>query len=154
LLCYSLLLVVSLSGQSAHEDRVTAAAVSKLSSTLMALKDATASRASRSQELVDEMMSLAKKDYCPPRLVIARFADKLTSALVGRKLNESQVTTVQQSIVNVLRGSGTSNLSLADRLQETLTVLGISPSETRFIIRDFIAVGEAVRGPDDTPLIR
>jgi hypothetical protein len=120
----------------------------------MALKDAAASRASRSQELVDEMMSLAKRDYCPPRLVITHFADKLTSALLGKKLNEAQMTTVQQSIVDVLRGSGTSNLSLADRLQATLTALGISPSETRLIIRDFIAVGEAVRGPDDTPLIR
>jgi|ERR1700687_820795 len=153
LLCHPLLLVVSLSGQSAQEDRVTAAAVSKLNSTLMALKDAAASRASRSQELVDEMMSLAKRDG-PPRLVITRFADKLTNALTGRKLNEAQMTTVQQSIVDVLRGSGTSNLSLADRLQETLIVVGISSSETRLIIRDFIAVGEAVRGPDDTPLIR
>jgi hypothetical protein len=153
LLCYPLLLVLSLSGQSTHEDEVASAAVSKLNSTLMALKDATASRASRSQELADEMMSLAKRDG-PSRLVITRFADKLTNALVGRKLNETQMTVVQQSIVQVLRGSRTSNLSLADRLQETLTVLGISPSETRLIITDFIAVGEAVRGPDDTPLIR
>jgi predicted nucleic acid-binding protein len=147
------LLVVSLSGQSAHEDAVAAAAVRKLNSTLIALKDATASRASRSQEIVDEMMSLAKSD-CPPRPVITRFADKLTNALVGRKLNEAQMTMIQRSIVEVLRGLRTSNLSLADCLQETLTDLGISPSETRLIITDFIAVGEAVRGPDDTPLIR
>jgi hypothetical protein len=154
LFCYPLLLVLSLSGQSAPEGRVFAAAFSRLNSTLRALKDAGASRASLRLELVDEMMSLAESDSRPPRPVVARFADELTSALIGRKLSSNQMTTVQQSIIEVLRRSGTSNLGLANRLQETLTALGISSWKTQLVLREFIAVGEAVQGPDDSPLAR
>jgi len=100
------------------------------------------------------MMSLAESDSRPPRPVVARFADELTSALIGRKLSSDQMTTVQQSIIEVLRRSGTSNLGLANRLQETLTALGISSSKTQLVLREFIAVGEAVQGPDDSPLAR
>jgi hypothetical protein len=146
------LFVVSMSGQSVREDGGTAAAIGKLNSTLVTLKDAGASRASLSQQLVDEMTSMAETGHRPPRPVVASFADELTRGLIGRKLNSAQMTAIQQCIVEVVRRAGTSNLGLANRLRETLISSGIDSSKTQLIVRNFIAVGEAVQGPDDSPL--
>ena len=146
------LFVLSLSGQSVREDEATRVTLSKLNSTLMALKDAGASQASLSQQLVDEMMSLAENEHRPSRPVVTNFADELTRELTGRGLNSAQITAMRQCIVEVMRRTGTSNLELASRLQETLAGIGIGSSKTQLIVRNFIAVREAVRGPDDSPL--
>jgi len=148
------LLVVSMSGQSVREDRGTVAAIGRLRSTLVTLQDAGASRASLSQELVDEMTSLAEIGHRPPRPVVATFADELTRELIGRKLNSEQMTAIHQCIVEVVRRVGTSNLNLAKRLQDTLVSSGIDSSKTQLVVRNFIAVGEAVQGPDDSPMAR
>jgi hypothetical protein len=84
--------------------------------------------------------------------VSKRLCSHFRPARIIRKLSSDQMTTVQQSIIEVLRRSGTTNLGLANRLQETLTALGISSSKTQLVLREFIAVGEAVQGPDDSPL--
>jgi len=146
------LFVLSLSGQSVREDEATRATLSKLNSTLMALKDAGASQASLSQQLVDEMMSLAENEHRPSRPVVTSFADELTRELTGRGLNSAQITAMRQCIVEVMHRTGTSNLDLASRLQETLAGIGIGSSRRQLIVRNFIAVREAIRGPDDSPL--
>jgi hypothetical protein len=92
---------------------------------------------------------LAENDERPLRLVVERFADGLIRELVGKHLNSDQITAVRQCIVEVMRRTGASNLNLATRLQETLTSIGVTSWKKKLIVKDFIKVGEAVRGPDD-----
>jgi hypothetical protein len=150
-LSYFFLIAFSLNAQTVRESEIPTTTSSKLNATLMALKDPGASHTSLNQQLVDEMMSLADKDHQPPRPIVTAFADELTAALVGQKLDKSQITVVQQTIVEIMRRSGSSNES-ACHLQETLTAIGIGHSKTQLIVGDLIAVGEAVRGADDSPL--
>ena len=145
------LIALSLNAQTVPESEASQTTISKLNDTLMALKDPGASRASLSRQLVDEMMSLAEKDHQQVRPIVAAFADELTGALIGQKLNKSQISAVQQAIVEIMRRFGSSNES-ACHLQETLTAIGTGYSKTQLIVRDLIAVGEAVRGADDSPL--
>jgi len=136
-------------GQAVRENDADAAAISKLDSALTALNDARASQASVSEQVVEGMMVLAENEERPLRPVVARFADELTRELVGRLLNTDQMTAVRQCVVEVMHRTRTSNLNLATRLQEALTSIGISSSKKLLIVKDFIKVGEAVRGPDD-----
>ena len=125
-----------------------------LDSTLVKLKEGRASQSRLSQELANLMMRLAENDHQPPRPVVVSFADKLTRELIGRQLNNAQITAMRECIVEAMRRTEMSNTGLAIRLQQTLIGIGIDPSKTQLIIRDFIAVREAVQGPDDSPLIK
>jgi hypothetical protein len=142
-------LAIGLSGQAVHENDADSAAIGKLTSALMALNEARASQASVSEQVVEGMMLLAENDERPLRLVVERFADGLIRELVGKHLNSDQITAVRQCIVEVMRRTGASNLNLATRLQETLTSIGVTSWKKKLIVKDFIKVGEAVRGPDD-----
>jgi len=123
-----------------------------LDSTLVTLKEGRASQRDLSQELAHVMMRLTENNHQPPWPVVVSFADKLTRELIGRQLNNAQITAMRECIVEVMRRTGTSNAGLASRLQQTLIVIGIDSSKTQLVVRDFIAVREAVQGPDDTPL--
>jgi hypothetical protein len=123
-----------------------------LDSTLVTLKAGRASQSHLSQELVHVMMRLAENNHQPPWPVVVSFADKLTRELIGRQLNNGQTTATRECIVEVMRRTGTSNTDLASRLQQTLIGIGIDSSKTQLVVRDFIAVREAVQGPDDSPL--
>jgi hypothetical protein len=125
--------------------------MSKLNETLRALARPGASSISLSAELVDEMMSLAPSDSRPARGVLAGFANGFTAALIGKDLNDARVTTLQRCIADMLSGSGT-NLKPKKLLRDTLTAIGVATSRIPNIVTRFIAVGEEVRGPDDTPL--
>jgi hypothetical protein len=149
-LCCLLLLGVNLAAQPVSEDEASAAAVRKLRSTLLALKGPGASRLSLSKQLVDGIMSMAESDQQPSRATVARFADELTSALIGKDLRNAHVTILQQSIGEVLRRTGATFMS-ASRLRETLTAVGVDAWKTHVITKRFIAIGEEVRGPDDIP---
>jgi hypothetical protein len=100
------------------------------------------------------MMRLAENNQQPPWPVVVSFADKLTRELIGRQLNNAQITAMRECIVEVMRRTGTSNTGLASRLQQTLIGIGIDSSKTQPVVRDFIAVREAVQGPDDSPLVK
>ena len=100
------------------------------------------------------MMGLAESNRQPQRHVVVSFTDKLTRELIGRQMNNAQITTLRECIVEVMRRTGTSNAGLASRLQQTLIGIGIDSSKTQLVVRDFIAVREAVQGPDDSPLVR
>ena len=145
------LIALSLYAQTVRESKVPTTTSSKINDILLALKEPDASRASLSQQLVDQMMLLAEKDHQPPRPIVTDFADELTRALIGQILNKSQITAVQQSIVEIMRQPDSSNLEPACQLRETLTAIGIGDSKIQLIVGDFIAVGEAVRGADDPP---
>ena len=137
--------------QTVRESEVPTTTISKINDILLALKDPNVSRASLSQQLVDQMISLAEKGHEPPRPIVSAFADELTGALKGQKPGKSQITAVQRSVVEMMREPFSSNLEPACHLRETLTAIGIDRSTILLIVRDFIAVGEAVRGADDSP---
>jgi hypothetical protein len=139
--------------QTVRESEVPTTTSSKIDGILLALKDPNVSRASLSQQLVDQMISLAEKGHQPSRPIVTAFADELTRALKGQKLDKSQITAVKRSIVEMMQ-EPVSNLEPACHLRETLTAIGIDNSKIQLIVRDFIAVGEAVRGADDSPLKR
>jgi hypothetical protein len=125
--------------------------VSRLNGTLHAMARPGASSVSLSAQLVDEMISLAPGDRQPSRGALAGFANEFTAALIGKDLTDNRVTTLQRCIADVLSGSGT-NLKPAKLLRDTLTAIGVATSRIPSIITRFIAVGEEVRGPDDTPV--
>jgi hypothetical protein len=137
------------SSQSVRQDEEQA-----LDSTLATLKEGRASRSHLSQELAHVMMRLAENNRQPPWPVVVSFADKLTRELIGRQLNNAQMTAMRECIVEAMRRTGTSNAGLASRLQQTLIGIGIDSSKTQLVVRDFIAVREAVQGPDDSPLVK
>jgi hypothetical protein len=142
---FSLLL---LSGSLAAQP---AAPLNKLDETLHALARPGAASVSLSAQLVDEMMALAPGDSQPSRCALAGFANEFTAALIGKDLTEATVTTLQRCIADVLSGSGT-NSKPAKLLRDTLAAIGVATSRIPSIITRFIAVGEEVRGPDDTPV--
>ncbi len=144
-LCGLLLLGISLNAQSTGEDK----AAGKLNSILMALKHSRAAgQNSLAQQLRDEMMALADSNRKPSRATVSGFADEFTDALFGKDLTNADVSVLQSSITDVLRGS-TANFNSASRLREVLVATHVDDFKTRRIIRRFIAIGEEVRGPDD-----
>ena len=140
-----LLLGVSLNAQSSGEDK---AADGKLNSILMAIKGSRASQTSLAQQLRDEMMALAGANRKPSHATVSGFADEFTAALLGKNLTNAQVSVLQSSITDLLRGS-TANFNSASRLREILAALHIADAKTQRITKRFIAIGEEVRGPDD-----
>ncbi len=125
--------------------------LAKLNETLQAIARPGASSVSLSAELVDEMLSLAPSDRQPSRGALAGFANQFTAALIGKDLTDVRVAMLQRCIADVLSGSGT-NLKPAKVLRDTLTAVGVGTAKIPNIITRFIAVGEEVRGPDDTPV--
>jgi hypothetical protein len=123
-----------------------------LDSTLVTLKEVRAWQSHLSQELAHVMMRFAEDGDRPPWSVLVSFTDKLTRELIGKQPNSAQTTAMRECIVEVMRRTGTSNAGLASRLQQTLFSIGIDSSKTQLVVRDFIAVREAVQGPDDSPV--
>jgi hypothetical protein len=122
----------------------------KLSSTLAALRDGGLDRSVVSRQLADEMISLA--DVKVSRPTVERFAEELTGALVGKPMTQVQLTSLQNSITEVMRGSVT-NANSSRHLREVLDSIRIDAMRTKVITKSFLAVGEEIRGPDDTPVL-
>jgi hypothetical protein len=157
------LLFVSLSGQSARQDEFipvggglwanqTTSVQEAIDSTLAALKEEGAAQSRLSDQLAYVMMRLAENDRRPPWPVVLSFTDKLTRELIGRQLSSAQITAMRQCMAEVMRRTG-SNADSASRFRETLIAIGVGSSKIQLIVRDLIAVGVAVRGPDDSPVI-
>src|SRR5579872_2173499 len=127
---YLLLLGVSLNAQSSGEDK----AADKLNSILMAMKGSRASQTSLAQQLRNEMMALAGANRKPSRTTVSGFADEFTDALFGKNLTNAQVSVLESSITDLLRGS-TANFNSASRLREILVVLHVADAKTQKITR-------------------
>src|SRR6266403_1333647 len=134
--------------------QVSATPEQALDSTLVTLKEGRTWQSHLSQGLAHVMMRLAEDGDRPPWPVLVSFTDKLTRELIGKQPNSAQTTALRACIVEVMRRTGTSNAGLASRLQQTLIGIGIDSSKTQLVVRDFIAVIEAVQGPDDSPLVK
>jgi hypothetical protein len=138
-----LLLGVTLSAQSPKS----------VQATLLALKDSSAPRKALSDELVDEMMALAKRTVSrPSRAAVERFSEDLTGALLGRDVTAVRAEVLQSAIVKVLSGRG-SNFEPATRLRDALTNCGIGASTVQALVARFIDIGQEVRGPDDLGIL-
>src|SRR6267378_826210 len=125
-----------------------------LDSTLVTLKEVRAWQSHLSQGLAHVMMRSAEDSNRPPWPVVVSFTDKLTRELTGKQPNSAQTTAMRECIVEVMRRTGTGNAGLASRLQQALFGIGIDSSKTLLVVRDFIAVREAVQGPDESPLVK
>ena len=132
--------------------RVSSTPEQALDLSLVALKEGRDSQSHLSQQLAHVMMGLAENNRRPPWPLVVSFTDKLTRELIGRQLNNAQIAAMRECIVEVMRRTGTSNAGLASRLRQTLIGIGIDSSKTLLVVRDFIAVREAVQGPDDSPV--
>ena len=146
--CCLILFGASVLGQSGRLDK--SAACKKLQPILTEMKSPGASRPSLTTQLVETMMDLTSGDRQPSRSTVASFADEFTGAVIGKDLKD-QVGILQQSICEVLSGS-TTNLQSASRFRESLTALGIDGVRKQTLTTRFMAIGEEVRGPDDSPV--
>jgi len=139
----------TLLGQSARQEP---AVVSRLNSTLTTLQNVGADRLSLAHQLVDVMMSLEAGDRRPSRPTVESFVAEFVGAVIGRTFTNAQMALLQRSITEVLSGS-TTNLNSASHLRESLAAFHVDSSRMQVITRRFIAIGEEVRGPDDSPLV-
>ena len=120
-------------------------------STLLELNRSGISRKVLSNQLVDEMMAMAKRDQSPSRAAVQRFSEDLTTALAGRDLTDLRAAALQKAISDVLSGKGSTHAP-ANVLLETLTSCGIDNRSAQAIVARFIDIGQEVRGPDDLGL--
>jgi hypothetical protein len=141
-------------GGGLWEKQGSSTPVQALDSTLVTLNEGRASQSHLSQGLAHVMMRLAEDNRRPPWPVLVSFTDKLTRELTGRQLNNAQMTAMRECLIEVMRRTGTSNAGLASGLQQTLIGIGMGSEKTQLIVRDFIALREAVQGPDDSPLVK
>ena len=120
-------------------------------STLLALKDSHTPRKVLSNQLVNEMMALAKSDQSPSRQTVQRFSEDLTTALAGKDITTIRAAAMQKAISGVLSGKGSTFLP-ANRLYEVLVSCGIEDRTVQAIVGQFTDIGREVRGPDDLGL--
>lgn len=167
-----LLVYAALGAQvSAQASSPSATAIADLHATLLALKESRVPASSLSQHLTADMMTLATGDHRPSRAEVAAFSGELTHTLaaawraqpapqiplrvgdLSRKATEIDTeAALQQCLVDIVRVPGSTNLDAAQRLRRVLTQLRVNDSESSLLIRRFLAIGESVRGPDDSPL--
>ncbi len=119
----------------------------------MTLQNLGADRVSVTRQLVDAMMALADVNRPPSRLTVEDFAGEFVRAVIGKRLTSAQLSIFQRSIAEVMGGS-TANFNSASRLRATLTALRVDSSETQMITKSVLAIGEEVRGPDDSPVLK
>src|SRR6267142_1002740 len=140
--CCLLLLAVTLTAQTPLNDL----AITRLNSTLMALKDSTSLSPIR-QQLVNDIMALAEKDHQPSRPTVTKFVDELTVGLLDLSINDiSQVTT---PIIEVLHNAGTGTLRFrtsVNRAQQALISVGVRASQATSIAGSLPELGNEVRG--------
>lgn len=115
-------------------------------SILLALKDPGAPRKALSDQLVNKMMALAKRDVSRP--MVERFSEDFTGALLGRDITTVRASVLQKAIVDLMSGKG-SNFEPATKLRDTLTSCGISDATVQLLVGRFIDIGQEIRGPDD-----
>jgi len=107
---------------------------------------------SGSQRLAQTILSLARDPQKPSRREVAEFVDSMAGVLAGQRVDETRVLKVSRCIVDAVRGTGPSNLALATQFTNSLAELRVSDLKVAPIVRRFMAIGEAVRGPDDAPM--
>lgn len=147
--CCILLASCCLSGQTAPPSQQN---IDKLKAALSALNTTNTSSALLSRQLADSMMGLAFTEHQPVRSVVESFSDEFADALAGKRVDNNREAVLQQCLMDILRGTGISNFSVAQHLRETLKSLRVDDLKAGVITRQLLTIGEAVRGPDDSPM--
>jgi hypothetical protein len=129
----------------------TSLSAQTIEKTLLALKDPAAPRKVLSNHLADQILSLSRQGQVPSKTAVQRFADDLTTALLGRDITTIRASVLDKSISDLARGRG-STFVPATSLRETLTSCGIDAPTVQAIVRRFIDIGQEMRGPDDLPV--
>ncbi len=143
--CGILLFALALHGQTAADIVKLTPAVSK------ALLTAGAADDTASQALTDASMAVSFKAHPPTRQQVVDFSNALRGAAAGKPANATQLSIVSRCILNILRSRGLSNFALAAQLRSALTALQTNSQKIDLAVQRYIAIGEAVRGPDALP---
>jgi hypothetical protein len=147
-----LLLAGALAAQPANSfDR--AAAVRKLDSTLLTIKDGKSSD-DVSAQLAADLTAMADRDHRPSAIRIKVLADELSSVLNAKNLRVDALPQITGPIFDVLQSAGTSTIGFNDaisRFEVAMRVLGVEPRRARSAADRLRAIGKEVRGPDDSP---
>ena len=131
--CFLLFLAASLTAQTSD----------RLASTLMTLKGATSVPSIR-QQVVDDVMSLARSGNQPSRSSVGKFADDLTSALVGKDLPVTPISQVSIFIAEALHSAvwkDSNFFASLDHLRKALLGLGVIEREAQAVVDSLIDVG-------------
>jgi hypothetical protein len=144
-----LLAALSLFGQTPDDVRAMARLRPALS---RAMVSADAPDDSVSRTLVNAMTAIANHEHQPTRQELVQLADALRGAIAGKQISDAQLAVLSRCVVDALRGEGGSNLLLASQVRATLGALRVGDAKVDLIIQRFVAIGEAVRGPDDLPV--
>jgi hypothetical protein len=126
---------------------LTAQTSDRLASTLMTLKGATSVPSIR-QQVVDDVMSLAWKGNQPSRSSVGKFADDLTSTLVGKDLPVTPISQISIFIAEAVHSAVWKDFSFfasLDHLRKALIGLGVMESEAQAVVDSLIDVGFEVR---------
>jgi hypothetical protein len=108
-----------------------------IQSTLLALKDSSASRSALSDQLVDQMFGLAGKEiYRRSQTTVERFSEDFTSALLGKDVTAIRAKAFQASILCVLSRQGSTFLA-GKILGETLINCGVEDRRAKVIVEFF-----------------
>jgi hypothetical protein len=143
-------LVLNLGGQTSGAPvPVDAQAVAKLGTLTRFVMESGA----RGAELTDTILAISLNDREPTRQEVTGFTEALANAKATGPIPSAQVSAILSCIVDVLRDESTSNFALAERLRHALTAIRVNDLKIDLIIRRFLSVGEAVRGPDDIKVI-
>jgi|SRR5579862_1035872 len=106
--------------------------------------------------VADDIMALAEPDHQPSRALVQEFATDLTTALLPRGWPVRRlVRQLTADIERVLQSAGTSTAEFheaVDDAQKVLIALGVSTPAAENLARHLRAIGEQVRGPEDTPI--
>ena len=125
-----------------------------LQSTLLALKDPRAPRKVLSDQLVDEMMAMAKSGQSPARTTVQRFAEDLTGALLGKDITAVRATALAESHHRPDERQRFDGPSRQPSVRNPVRLPDGAPDHPvagRSLHRE---IGQEIRGPDDSPLIR
>jgi hypothetical protein len=124
-------------------------AAQSVQSTLLALKDSSASQSALSNQLADQMIAMAAKEsYSPSRITVQRFSESFTSALLGKEVTAERAKGFQMAFLCVLNRQG-STFVAAKTLGGALTSCGVEEHRIKAIVDRFSDIGREIRGPDD-----
>jgi hypothetical protein len=143
-----LLGLLVLVGASAQTKRPPEATIADL---LISASDPSASDDGWSAKLAEQIRRAAPKATIPNDAA-ASFSRSLIAAVTGRQIVRAQAEELARLVLDAARGVR-SNRATAERVRAILAKLGVEEMRQNQVTQRLIVLGEASRGPDDTPVL-